>query len=47
VDPGALPVHAPSLPTPPLAGVAGAVSTIVADPQSAVAPALSTIIPPP
>jgi putative nucleotidyltransferase with HDIG domain len=47
VDPGALPVHAPSLPTPPVAGVAGAVSTIVADPQSAVAPALSTIIPPP
>jgi putative nucleotidyltransferase with HDIG domain len=47
VDPGALPVHAPSLPTPPLAAVAGAGSTIVTDVQSAVPPAVSAIIPPP
>jgi putative nucleotidyltransferase with HDIG domain len=50
VNPGAVPVHAPSLPTPEVAGVAHvveAVSPIVADPQSAVAPVLSTVIPPP
>jgi putative nucleotidyltransferase with HDIG domain len=47
VDPAALPVHAPSLPIPPVASVAGTVSAIVADPQSAVAPVLSKVIPPP